>query len=245
MISFQAQASRDISLPPQALFTIPGLETKGTIPDRFLKRRTAVQTTFLQTKGMKHEKQHHYQYNRKTQYIEPSDYTTGTPLVTAITCILAPLSIPIPVSPVPISLTNLVLLISVYVLGWKDAAVSYIVYLLLGAAGLPVFSGFAGGPAKIAGPTGGYLLGFIFMTILAGIFVERFLENRFLIVTGMILATVIAYIFGTAWLAFQMDLSFTAALSIGVLPYLPGDTAKIVLAVLTGPVLKSRLKNIR
>ena len=141
-------------------------------------------------------------------------------LVTAITCILAPLSIPIPVSPVPISLTNLVLLISVYVLGWKDAAVSYIVYLLLGAAGLPVFSGFAGGPAKIAGPTGGYLLGFIFMTILAGIFVERFLENRFLIVTGMILATVIAYIFGTAWLAFQM-------------------------AVLTGPVLKSRLKNIR
>ena len=160
-------------------------------------------------------------------------------LVTAITCILAPLSIPIPVSPVPISLTNLVLLISVYVLGWKDAAVSYIVYLLLGAAGLPVFSGFAGGPAKIAGPTGGYLLGFIFMTILAGIFVERFLENRFLIVTGMILATVIAYIFGTAWLA------FTAALSIGVLPYLPGDTAKIVLAVLTGPVLKSRLKNIR
>ena len=166
-------------------------------------------------------------------------------LVTAITCILAPLSIPIPVSPVPISLTNLVLLISVYVLGWKDAAVSYIVYLLLGAAGLPVFSGFAGGPAKIAGPTGGYLLGFIFMTILAGIFVERFLENRFLIVTGMILATVIAYIFGTAWLAFQMDLSFTAALSIGVLPYLPGDTAKIVLAVLTGPVLKSRLKNIR
>ena len=77
MISFQAQASRDISLPPQALFTIPGLETKGTIPDRFLKRRTAVQTTFLQTKGMKHEKQHHYQYNRKTQYIEPSDYTTA------------------------------------------------------------------------------------------------------------------------------------------------------------------------
>ena len=149
-------------------------------------------------------------------------------LVTAITCILAPLSIPIPVSPVPISLTNLVLLISVYVLGWKDAAVSYIVYLLLGAAGLPVFSGFAGGPAKIAGPTGGYLLGFIFMTLLAGIFVERFLENRFLIVTGMIL-----------------DLSFTAALSIGVLPYIPGDTAKIVLAVLTGPVLKSRLKNIR
>ncbi len=166
-------------------------------------------------------------------------------MFTAITCILAPFSIPIPVSPVPISLTNLVLLISIYVLGWKDATVSYIIYLLLGAAGLPVFSGFAGGLAKIAGPTGGYLLGFIFMTILAGIFVERFAKKQVLIVTGMILATAIAYIFGTAWLAFQMEIPFTAALSIGVLPYIPGDTAKIVLAVLTGPVLKSRLKNIR
>lgn len=166
-------------------------------------------------------------------------------MVTAITCILAPFSIPIPVSPVPISLTNLVLLISVYVLGWKDATISYIVYLLLGAAGLPVFSGFAGGPAKIAGPTGGYLLGFIFMTILAGIFAERFPEKRSLIVTGMILATAVAYIFGTAWLAFQMEIPFAAALSIGVLPYLPGDSAKIVLAVLTGPILQSRLRNIR
>lgn len=69
-------------------------------------------------------------------------------MVTAITCILAPFSIPIPISPVPISLTNLVLLISVYVLGWKDATVSFLIYLLIGAAGLPVFSGFAGGLAK-------------------------------------------------------------------------------------------------
>ena len=70
------------------------------------------------------------------------------------------------------------------------------------------------------------LLGFIFMTILAGIFVERFIGKRYLIIIGMILATAIAYIFGTAWLAFQMELPFTAVLSIGVIPYLPGDTAK-------------------
>lgn len=166
-------------------------------------------------------------------------------LVTAVTCILAPFSIPIPVSPVPISLTNLVLMISVYVLGWKDATVSFLVYLLLGAAGLPVFSGFAGGFGKIAGPTGGYLAGFIFMTIIAGIFVERFSEKRFLIVIGMILSTAVAYIFGTAWLAFQMKLPFTAALSIGVIPYLPGDAAKIILAVITGPILRTRLQTIR
>ncbi len=165
-------------------------------------------------------------------------------MVTAITCIIAPFSIPIPVSPVPISLTNLILLISIYILGFKDATISFLIYLLLGAFGLPVFSGFTGGMAKIAGPTGGYLIGFIFMTIIAGIFVERFANRRILIVTGMVLATLVAYFFGTVWLAFQMELPFTAALSIGVIPYLPGDTAKIILAVLTGPLLRSRLQNL-
>jgi len=61
-------------------------------------------------------------------------------LVTAITCILAPLSVPIPISPVPITLTNLVLFISFFVLEWKDALLSYIIYMLIGLAGLPVFS---------------------------------------------------------------------------------------------------------
>lgn len=164
-------------------------------------------------------------------------------MVTAVTCILAPLSIPIPVSPVPISLTNLVLLVGVYLLGWKDSTISFLVYLLLGAVGLPVFSGFAGGLGKLAGPTGGYLVGFIFMTLLAGFFVERF-SNRFLIAAGMALATAIAYILGTAWLAFQLEMTFVAALSIGVIPYLPGDAAKIIIAVTVGPVLKARLQGI-
>lgn len=165
-------------------------------------------------------------------------------LMTAITCIFAPLSVPIPVSPVPISLTNLVLLISIYILGWKYATFSFLIYLLLGAAGLPVFSGFSGGLGKLAGPTGGYLIGFIFMAIIAGLFVNYFPNNRILIVIGMILATAVTYAFGTAWLAFQLDQTFIAALSIGVIPYLPGDTIKIIIAIIVGPLLKSRLRNI-
>ena len=163
-------------------------------------------------------------------------------MMTAITCILAPLSIPIPVSPVPISLTNLVLLISVYILGWKDASISFIIYLLLGLAGLPVFSGFSGGLGKIAGPTGGYLAGFIFMTVIAGLAVDIFSGRRLPAVIGMALGTAVAYAFGTAWLAIQMDLTFISALSIGVLPYLAGDTLKIILAVIAGPMLKKRLR---
>ena len=163
-------------------------------------------------------------------------------MMTAITCILAPLSIPIPVSPVPISLTNLVLLISVYILGWKDASISFIIYLLLGLAGLPVFSGFSGGLGKIAGPTGGYLAGFIFMTVIAGLAVDIFSGKRLPAVIGMALGTAVAYAFGTAWLAIQMDLTFISARSIGVLPYLAGDTLKIILAVIAGPMLKKRLR---
>ena len=163
-------------------------------------------------------------------------------MMTAITCILAPLSIPIPVSPVPISLTNLVLLISVYILGWKDASISFIIYLLLGLAGLPVFSGFSGGLGKIAGPTGGYLAGFIFMTVIAGLAVDIFSGKRLPAVIGMALGTAVAYAIGTAWLAIQMDLTFISALSIGVLPYLAGDTLKIILAVIAGPMLKKRLR---
>ena len=163
-------------------------------------------------------------------------------MMTAITCILAPLSIPIPVSPVPISLTNLVLLISVYILGWKDASISFIIYLLLGLAGLPVFSGFSGGLGKIAGPTGGYLAGFIFMTVIAGLAVDIFSGRRLPAGIGMALGTAVAYAFGTAWLAIQMDLTFISALSIGVLPYLAGDTLKIILAVIAGPMLQKRLR---
>ena len=66
-------------------------------------------------------------------------------VMTAVTCIAAPFSIPIPVSPVPLSLTTFILYLSVYILGTRNAFISYVIYLLLGLVGLPVFSGFSGG----------------------------------------------------------------------------------------------------
>lgn len=162
-------------------------------------------------------------------------------LITAITCILAPFSIPLPISPVPISFTNLVLYISIFLLGWKRAAVSYIVYLLLGFAGLPVFSGFTAGLTKLAGPTGGYLIGFIFLTIIAGIFTEHFPEKNILCALGMILGTVVAYAFGTIWLCVQLHLTLSEGLAVGVIPYLPGDIMKIIFALMIGPILKKRI----
>lgn len=164
-----------------------------------------------------------------------------TALFTAVTCILAPLAIPVPFSPVPISFTNFVLFISIFLLGWKHTTISYIIYLLLGLAGLPVFSGFTGGPGKLAGPTGGYLIGFIFLTIIGGICVERFPKKRWIHIIGMIAGSIIAYAFGTIWLIYQLNLTVMGGLAAGVLPYLPGDAAKIVIALIIAPLIKKRL----
>lgn len=160
--------------------------------------------------------------------------------MTAVTCILGPLSLPIGV--VPISLTNLAIYFSVYLLGRKRGTLSYLVYLFIGLVGLPVFSGFSVGFPKVFGPTGGYLIGFIFMAFISGIFIDKFPSKIYMCILGMILGTIVTYIFGTAWLAYQGNLTFNAALSLGVLPFIPGDIAKMVIAALIAPQIKKRLQ---
>ena len=161
-------------------------------------------------------------------------------IMTALTCILAPFSLPI--GPVPISLTNLVIYFSLYLLGWKLGTLSYVIYLLIGLVGVPVFSGFTAGPAKLFGPTGGYLIGFIPMAIICGFAFEKF-SNRGMQIAGLAIGTIVAYIFGTAWLAIEAHLTFYQALLAGVIPYIPGDLVKIILVVLVGPIVKKRLQS--
>jgi biotin transport system substrate-specific component len=159
---------------------------------------------------------------------------------TAITCILGPLSIPFPFSPVPISLTHLGIYTALYALGWKKGTISYLIYLLAGLCGLPVFSAFTGGPGKLFGPTGGYFIGFLFMAVICGLFIDRFPTKPLLCLPGFLLGNIVCYIFGTLWLSFQADISFSAALAAGVLPFIPGDLVKVLLALIVGPVLRKR-----
>lgn len=169
-------------------------------------------------------------------------WLTLTAMMTAVTCVLAPFSLPI--GPVPISLTNLVIYFSLYLLGWKRATVSYLVYLFIGLVGLPVFSGFTGGLAKLAGPTGGYIIGFIPMAILAGVIMEH-TENKALHFLGMILGTAICYAFGTAWYCVVMNSPMITALGACVFPFIPGDIVKMLAAVLVCPTIQKRLATVR
>ncbi|SDB23019.1 biotin transporter BioY [Eubacterium oxidoreducens] len=160
-------------------------------------------------------------------------------VMTAVTCILAPLSIPI--GPVPISLTNLVLYFTLYLLGTKNTAISYIIYLLLGLVGLPVFSGFVGGPGKLFGPTGGYLIGFIPLILIAGFFMTKAQGKRIPEFLGMLLGTWVCYAIGTVWLSYSGGMSFKAALLAGVIPFIAEDIIKMIVAMILGRKVKKQI----
>ena len=155
-------------------------------------------------------------------------------LMAAVTCILAPMSIPI--GPIPISLTNLVVYFTVYVIGTKAGVCSYCIYVLLGIVGLPVFSGYVGGPAKIAGPTGGYIVGFVLMA-----FIEKFKRNFVLTLVGWVLGTFVDYCLGTVWFVYVAHCSLLYALKVCVYPFIVFDLGKIVIATLLGHAVRYAL----
>lgn len=162
-------------------------------------------------------------------------------LMTAILCILSPIAIPLPISPIPVSLGNMAVCFVVAVLGLKSGTLSVLLYLLLGLAGLPVFSGFTGGLGKLLGPTGGYLIGYLFLALFFGFVVEHFHNRLFANTFGALSGMLILYLFGTLWLTFQLDLDFVSALWIGVIPYIPMDIVKIIVAIPLGMKLRRRL----
>lgn len=167
---------------------------------------------------------------------------TRIALMTAIMCILGPISLALPISPVPISLGTLAIYLASYMLGMTRGTVSCLIYLLIGIVGLPVFTGFTGGIGKVLGPTGGYMIGYIFMALICGFFVQVSKGKILISFAGMILGTIVLYAFGTAWLAFQGNMSFGAALAAGVIPFIPGDLAKIVIVLVAAPQIQKRLR---
>ena len=170
---------------------------------------------------------------------------TLTAVMAAVICVLGPISMAIPISPVPISLASMAVYLAVTVLGMKLGTLSCLIYLLLGLVGLPVFSGGSAGAAKLFGPTGGYLVGYLFLALIAGAFVGRYTENKWKSIAfaalGMVLGTMVLYALGTAWLAYSAGMDFQAALWAGVIPFIPGDLVKMVIAVLLGSAVRRRL----
>jgi biotin transport system substrate-specific component len=138
--------------------------------------------------------------------------------------------VPLFITPVPLTMQTLVLYMSIVVLR-ERASLSQILYVLLGVAGIPVFANAGAGLMYFFGPTGGYLLGFIFVAALAGhLFKKGQTFSHY--VLFFTVATAIVYALGVSWLIGFYRLSPGAAIAAGVIPFIPGAVIKITLASL-------------
>ena len=164
-------------------------------------------------------------------------------LITAATAAAAQISVPLGVTPVPLVMQDMVVLLGGAALGSRLGMTAQILYLLAGISGLPVFAASAvlpQGPLRLLGPTGGYLISYPFAAFLTGYLAERGFDRRYSTsVLAMAAGLVVIFAFGVTWLAvFARPLArgFDAALQAGLYPFLLGDIFKIFLgaAILPG-----------
>ena len=151
----------------------------------------------------------------------------------SVLCICAWLCVP---WSVPVTLQTFGIFVTVGFLGKKRGTVAILLYLLLGVVGLPVFAGFQGGPGSLFGPTGGYLIGFIFTGYLSGSVLQRYGEKTWVMVAAFALGLFACYLFGTLWYVWgytgqSSPASFFWALSQCVIPFCIPDGLKMVLAI--------------
>lgn len=166
-----------------------------------------------------------------------------TALFAAIICVLAPFVIPI--GPIPLSLATFAIYIAASALNWKFGTAAVIIYIALGAVGLPVFSGFMGGVPKLVGPTGGFIFGYILLALSEGFIIDKLEKKKWAYPLGMAVGTILLYICGTTWFVISQNVTLAKALALCVLPFLLGDAIKIILASVIAPNLRKLLKKQR
>jgi len=148
----------------------------------------------------------------------------------------------VPIGPVPIVLQNLFVMLTALLLGsrWGLGAIS--VYLLAGVCGLPVFAGGMGGIGRLAGPTGGYLMGYLPMVFIIGMIAEKTGNRMAYDILAMIMGTVILYACGVTWLKTVTGMAWSKAFTVGMYPFLIGDAVKIAVAAPLARSLRPLIK---
>ena len=162
---------------------------------------------------------------------------TKMALMVALNCVSAYIIIPLPFSLSPLALQTLIVNLTGYVLNTKQALMTMCAYLLVGLAGVPVFTGGTAGPGKLFGPTGGYLFGFLVTAVfLASTRGERYSFKRYALL-GCIVGIPLIYLPGYLQLKLVTGMDWSKAFMIGVLPFIPLDIVKCMAAAyLAGPI---------
>ena len=178
-------------------------------------------------------------------------------IFTAIIAVLSQLSIPMPAG-VPMTLQTFIIPLAGVVLGTKRGTIATLVYVLLGAAGVPVFSGFSGGIGVVLGVTGGFIVSFPIMAAASGMGAAAFygasgtdggrapaFRRYALLLSGLIAGALINYVVGMLWFSVAADTPIGRSFVLVVLPFLPTTVVKIALDAWIGPRLRSALERAR
>jgi biotin transport system substrate-specific component len=172
------------------------------------------------------------------------DAVIGVTFFIIATTLGAYIRIPVPGTPVPITLQTFFVVLSGAVLGSRLGLFSQAGYILLGVIGLPVFQGYASGMAHVFGSTGGYLIGFMAASFLTGKMLEKDGRNLLSVTASLAIGSVIIYTPGILWLMLLYRISFVNAIMIGVLPFFTIELVKVFLAAVVYSKISHRSKAI-
>lgn len=160
-------------------------------------------------------------------------------LMIALQCVSCYIIIPLPFSMSPIALVTMIVNLNGMVLSVKQSVTSMAAYLLLGLAGLPIFTGGASGPGKLFGPTGGYLFGWLVAAALIAYFRPQKYDFKKYALLGCLISIPVIYLPGVLQLNFLTHMGMEKAIMTGALPFIPLDIVKAMAAAyIAGPILK-------
>lgn len=175
--------------------------------------------------------------NHRGASVNKTAEMTKMALMVAMNCVSAYIIIPLPFSLSPLALQTLIVNLTGYVLNAKQAFMTMLVYLLVGLAGVPVFTGGSAGPGKLFGPTGGYIIGFLFTAVFLAYFRgEKYSFKRYALL-GCVIGIPLIYVFGVVQLKLITGMGWDKAILTGALPFIPLDIVKCLAAtVIAGPI---------
>ncbi len=175
--------------------------------------------------------------NHRGASVNKTAEMTKMALMVAMNCVSAYIIIPLPFSLSPLALQTLIVNLTGYVLNAKQAFMTMLVYLLVGLAGVPVFTGGSAGPGKLFGPTGGYIIGFLVTAVFLAYFKgEKYNFKRYALL-GCVIGIPLIYVFGVVQLKLITGMGWDKAIMTGALPFIPLDIVKcLAAAVIAGPI---------